>query len=93
MKIRESQVEKGICDFAKTIGVTMQKQNGVHNRGKADQLCMRGGKAAFLEIKRPGEKPTKLQERYLRLRREDGFPATWVDNVEDGIAWLKEVFP
>lgn len=90
--LRESAVEKAICAHAKKIGVTMQKQNGVHNRGKADQLAMKDGRAGFLEIKRPGQKPTALQLRYLRQRQEDGFPATWVDNVADGVKWLNDTF-
>lgn len=92
MKLRESVVERGICNFGESAGITMQKQNGPGNRGKTDQLCMKSSVAAFLEIKRPGEKPTALQLRYMRLRREDGFEADWCDNVADGIAFLKRVF-
>lgn len=92
MNIRESSVEKGIKEFAKSVGITMEKQNGPGNRGKADQRAEKNGKCGFLEIKRPGETPRKLQLRYLQQKRDNGFPATWVDNIEDGIQWLKENF-
>lgn len=91
-KIRESAVEKVVCGFGEANGITMQKQSGPGDRGKTDRLCMRKGIAAFLEIKRPGEKPTALQMRYIRKRREDGFEADWCDNAADGIAFLKRVF-
>ena len=91
-KLRESKVEKGIKDFAKSVGITMEKQNGLGNRGKTDQRAEKDGKAGFLEIKRPGEMPTKLQLRYIQRKRDNGFPATWVDNIEDGIEWLKATF-
>lgn len=91
-KLRESKVESGIKAAARELGVTMQKQNGPGDRGKTDQLCMKNGIAGFLEIKRPGEVPTKLQLRYIYQRQEDGFPATWVDSIEAGVKWLKETF-
>lgn len=91
--MKESAVESAICAYARSKGITTQKQNGMHNRGKADQLLMRNGVAAFLEIKRPGEKPTALQLRYLKQRRDDGFSAEWVDNIEGGKHLVDLFFP
>lgn len=92
-QIRESVVEKSIITYAKSKGITTQKQNGMHNRGKADQLLMRNGVAAFLEIKRPGQKPTALQLRYIQQRMDDGFAAGWVDSFEKGKQFIDRVFP
>ena len=91
--MKESDVERAICAYARLRGVTTQKQNGMHNRGKSDQLLMRNGVAAFLEIKRPGEKPTALQLRYLKQRSDDGFSAAWVDNVTGGKDFIDRIFP
>ena len=91
--MKESTVESAICAYARSKGVTTQKQNGMHNRGKADQLLMRNGVAAFLEIKRPGEKPTALQLRYLKQRSDDGFAAGWADTVEMGKQFIDRFFP
>jgi len=91
--MKESAVESAICAYARSKGITTQKQNGMHNRGKADQLFMRNGVAAFLEIKRPGEKPTALQLRYLKQRKEDGFAASWASSFEMGKQFIDEVFP
>jgi hypothetical protein len=91
--MKESTVESRIIAYAKSKGVTAQKQNGMHNRGKADQLLMRNGVAAFLEIKRPGQKPTALQLRYIKQRSADGFAADWVDTFEKGKEFIDRVFP
>jgi len=91
--MKESAVESAICAYARSKGITTQKQNGMHNRGKADQLLMRNGVAAFLEIKRPGEKPTALQLRYLKQRSDDGFAAGWADTVEMGKQFIDRFFP
>lgn len=90
--MNESSVERTIGDFCKANGITFQKQNGMGDRGKADRLCMKQGVAAFLEIKRPGETPTKLQLDYLQKRMDDGFHAAWCNTPASGIEWLKEVF-
>lgn len=92
MKQRESSVEAALVRHAKSIGVVLEKQNGMGDRGKTDRRAEKNGKCGFLEIKRPGESPEPLQLRYIRLKRENGFPATWVDNVTDGIKWLNENF-
>ncbi len=91
--MKESTVESRIISYAKSKGVTAQKQNGMHNRGKADQLLMRNGVAAFLEIKRFGKEPTPLQWRYIKQRRKDGFAADWTDTFEKGKEFIDRVFP
>ena len=94
--MRERSVEKIIGDFCKSRGISYQKQNGHGDRGKADRLLMRHGKAAFIEVKKPGGKPTALQFRYLQERQLDGFDAEWRDvcilTVEGDRIRLGEVF-
>jgi len=36
-----------------------------------------------IEVKRPGEKPTKLQEHTLRKWAEAGAVAVWVESLEE----------
>ena len=86
--MRESHIERAVGEFCKRNGITFQKQAGVGNKGMADRLVMRQGKAIFLELKAPGCKPTALQERYLRLRREDGFSAEWHDSIEGAVNFI-----
>ena len=90
--MNEKQVERKICDFAKTYGITTLKLSGPNARGQADRLFMKDGKTAFIEVKRPGGLPTKLQLKFLAGRVADGFAAGWADTPEKGIEFLTKVF-
>lgn len=43
------------------------------------------GKAWYLEIKRPGQKPRENQLRFLAAMRQSGAIAGWADSVERAI--------
>ncbi len=90
--MRESAIEKAVCAHAKAIGVTTIKLSGPNDRGKADRLFMKNGKAIFIEFKATGEMPTPLQDKFLAERRRDGFFASWTDSIAQGITWLHEEF-
>lgn len=90
--MRESAVESAICTYARKHGITPLKLSGQGARGKADRMFMRQGKVVFLEVKAPGKKPTDLQLRFLRQRRDDGFAAGWCDNILEGMLFLRESF-
>lgn len=92
MSIRESAVEKFVRQWAKDHGISSLKLASMGDRGKADRLFMRHGKAVFMELKRPGKEATALQEKFLRERREDGFNAECFDNAPHAIQWLRNVF-
>lgn len=50
--------------------------------GLPDRLLLRpGGSAAFIEFKRPGEEPTKIQAYWLARLRGMGFEAIIVKSV------------
>jgi hypothetical protein len=87
--VSESQIEKAVCAFAKAHGVSAIKLSGANDRGKADRMFMRDGKVIFIEFKAAGKRPTALQERFLRLRQEDGFIALWVDCADHAIDSIK----
>ena len=82
--MRESAVEKKICDHAKAKGWLVLKLAGSHDRGKPDRMFLRNGQAVFIEMKSPGKSPTALQERWLRQLNDAGFVAVWTDNAEAG---------
>lgn len=90
--MRESHVEKGVNEFAKSRGIATLKLSGPGDRGKSDRLYMLNGKAVFVELKAPGKKPTDLQLRFLDRARQNGFSANWFDNAAKAIAWLKQEF-
>ena len=91
--MRESTVERKICDYAKSIGVVAEKLAGPNDRGREDRMFTKDGVAAFLEIKAPGRRPTALQLKRMKSRRANGFNSEWVDCEEGGVQFLDMVFP
>jgi hypothetical protein len=87
--MRESFIEKQIGQYARRLGWKTMKLNGMGLRSKPDRMFYQAGKAFFLEIKRPGKKPTKQQEYRLQGLRDDGFIADWTDNIEEGQAIIR----
>lgn len=85
-KIRESEVERAIRKYAESKGCLFLKLAGRNQRGQPDRLVLRNGKALFLEIKRPGEKPEALQLWWMKKLRMQGFKAEWCDSSDDGNA-------
>ena len=88
--MRESAIEKAVCDFARANGCLVYKMSGTNQKGQPDRQILKNGKTIFLEIKAPNKQPTALQYRALRLLEAQGFFATWVDNASMGIYWIKE---
>ena len=87
--MRESAVEAALVAFAKKNGIWTRKFSSPAHRGVPDRIFIRMGKVLFLEVKRPGEKPTQLQEYELQLIRNAGGMAAWVDSVELGVLTLR----
>lgn len=81
----EKEIEKKICDYAKSKGCYVRKFVSPNNRSVPDRLIIApGGAVLFLEIKREGCKPTKAQLAEMDLLAKVGARVTWCDNVADG---------
>ena len=81
----EKEIEKKICDYAKSKGCYVRKFTSPNNRSVPDRLIIApGGAVGFLEVKRGGEKPTKAQEHEMGLLKKQGCDVWWADNVLDG---------
>lgn len=85
--IRESKVEKSICEFAEYHGwmqfkVTSPAFNGMPDRGFVRKT---GDKSEFIlaEIKQFGKKPEPLQRVRARELAKHGVEVHWFDNLED----------
>ena len=86
--MRESTIERAVCDRAKELGCMVVKLNGPGQRGLPDRMILRDGRCLFMEFKAPGKKPTALQEKWLRDLWAQQFAAVYVDSVSDGISAL-----
>lgn len=86
-EVRESLVEQTLCRRVKELGGLCEKfVSSV--RGVPDRLItMPGGKIIFVELKAPGCKPTKKQQRDHERRRALGCDVRVIDNLEDARAF------
>jgi len=86
-QVRESKVEKDICQFAEYYGwmqfkIVSPAFNGMPDRGFTR---LTEGRSEFIvaEIKQLGKRPTKLQQIRARELRAHGVEVHWFDNLED----------
>jgi hypothetical protein len=81
----EREVEAAVVTYAEVnLGLLSMKLSGPHNRGKPDRLFLYKNRACFIEMKAPGEGPTKLQEKWLKDLTANGFWAVYVDTIGKG---------
>jgi hypothetical protein len=86
--MRESTIEKAVCDHARKNGCMVMKLAGPNQKGQPDRMFLKNGRVLFLEFKAPGKKPTALQEKWLRDLWAQQHAAVWVDSVSAGISAL-----
>ena len=86
----EKQVEAKVFAWAKKNGVKTYKLGGTNNRGKPDRIFMANGETLFMELKRPGKEPTKLQWKEIMELRALGIHADWADTPGSAIELIKE---
>ena len=80
-KPRESAVESSFCEG---LPFPCVKLGGGGGRGKTDRLVLcPGGRAIFVEFKRPGEKLRKLQAAWKTWLEGLGFEHHTIDNAMD----------
>lgn len=82
----EKDIEKKVCDYAKSLGCLVYKFTSPQRRSVPDRLfIMPDGKGIFfIEFKRLGGKPTAGQEIEITKIREQGITVFLVDNVPHG---------
>lgn len=94
MPLTEAKIEAKINRFCKKHRIYCRKFKSASQRGVPDRIYAFNRKIVFVELKRPGNKPTALQLRELRLLTEVGIPATWADSYDKAIEVItKELGP
>lgn len=88
----EKQIEKAVCDYAKSLGILTYKFTSPGRAAVPDRLFIApGGKVMFIEFKREGQKPTPAQAREHERLRAQGCWVWVIDNVVAGklmVDWL-----
>ena len=87
----ESDVETKVCEYADKVGVMHLKLNVLGRVGWPDRIFLYFGRVLFIEFKRPGEKPRKIQEYIHGKIRSHGFAVRVVDTVPDGVNHIREL--
>jgi hypothetical protein len=65
------------------------KLKGDGRRDLPDYMVLtEGGRAIFIEMKRPGKQPTLRQRNMLSELRSLGFAAAWMDNAETAFEYV-----
>ena len=78
----EAQIESKVVRLCKLYGLTTYKFSSPSNRGVPDRIIISNGSVLFLELKRRGQKPTRLQMHEINRLREAGCRADWADNYD-----------
>jgi len=80
--VRESLIEKYLCDQIKLLGGHAYKFTSPQRRSVPDRLCvLPRGKSFFVECKATGEKPTPAQWREIERLRGLGQAVYIVDSL------------
>ncbi len=88
-KISEATIERKACEYAKRTGFLVYKFTSPNHRGVPDRMFLFDGRTLFIEFKRPGGKTTALQDREIRILRENGFAAIVVNSYPDAVHALE----
>ncbi len=82
---RESSIVATIVRVAKASGWWVMKIHGgpYQLAGVPDLLCLKAGRAVFLEVKQPGKKATEIQNRRMEEIRTQGGAACHVVTTKE----------
>lgn len=77
----ERDIERYLCDEVKKLGGIAYKFTSPGHRSVPDRVCaLPWGVVYFVECKRPGKKPTQLQQREMDRLNQLGCRTRFVDS-------------
>lgn len=85
---RESDVQADIKKTLKRRGWFCEKMELPARNGACDLLCLKASRHIIFEVKRPGEKPRRLQSKFMQEWRDHGGEAYTVESVEDVLGYI-----
>lgn len=90
--MREKDVEQHLIDQAERQGGTAIKLTSPGRAGLPDRIVMLpGGRIAFVEVKRPGQRARPLQEHWLRVFQRYGFLARTVSTPSEAEELIRDL--
>lgn len=82
---KESTIVAAVLKYLRARGYWAAKLHGgpYQMAGLPDVLAIKGGLATWVEVKRPGEKPTAIQESMMRTLANAGSIVIVATSIED----------
>jgi hypothetical protein len=91
VSVLETKTEIDVVDYAESKGVLQLKLNVIGRKGWPDRLFMYKGKIIFIEFKRAGKSPRKLQEYVHEKIRSHWFEVYVVDHYQQGVDLIDQL--
>lgn len=92
MSVLEYSIEEKADAYATGEGYLIFKFTPMGQRGWPDKVYIsRTGVHVYIEYKRPGKKPRKLQDHRLAQMKGRGCNVHWVDNIDDA-KWVLDKY-
>lgn len=79
----ESSIEKFLLNLCRKNDIFITKETGLN--GIPDRLLLYDGRSWYVELKRPGKKPTDLQKAVAQKIRRHGGITLWASSYDDVI--------
>lgn len=79
----ENRVEKALVSAVKSIGGKCIKMIPTYEAGIPDRLVLYKGRTIFVELKKEGQNPRKLQMLYMKELNDIGFETQVIDSVDE----------
>ena len=83
--MKEKHLETKLKKTVEDLGGICWKLTSPGTTGVPDRICLKAGRAVFVELKAPGKKPRPIQNHRINQLRDQGFTVLVVDSP-DGIA-------
>lgn len=89
----EKTIVAKVMAQAKSMGWWPAKMHGnaFMLAGLPDVLVIKGGRAAWMEVKRPGESPSRIQQHRMRELAAHGCPVAVVTSAAEARHFLENV--
>jgi hypothetical protein len=82
--VRESYIERKVCEFAIRNKWITFKWTSPSSRFVPDRLFFKDSNIIIIEFKAPGATPNKGQRLVHKILEKAGFPVAIIDDVEEG---------
>lgn len=85
----EKDEEKVVKTWCKDVGIVCIKFTPMGETGWPDRIVQVNSHTLWIEMKKKGKTPRKIQHYRMNQLREEGANVNWFDNGEKCIEWIR----